>query len=136
MTLGNSYAQNTSTSATPLFYDVAQETTVAGIVAQSLAKATPGMLPGAHIMLTSPSGTVDVSLGAFAFSGKKSLPQLGGQQIEVTGVAKTLRNRQVFIARLVKVGDSVYAVRNNHGLPLTPRSQERANQEAQNGESR
>jgi len=133
---GNGYAQKTTPSVAPLFYDLALETTVAGTVAQSLTKAVPGMLPGAHLLLNTTNGTVDVSLGAFAFSGKNSLPQLGGQQVEVTGVAKSLRSRQVFIARLVKVGDNVYAVRNNHGLPLAPTSQERANQEAQNGESR
>ena len=135
-TFGSGYAQKTTTSSAPLFYDMAQETTVTGTVAQSLVKAIPGMIPGVHLILTTPSGTVDVSLGAFAFSGKGSLPQLAGQQVEVTGISKTLLNRQVFIARLVRVADDVFAVRNNHGLPLTPRKLERANQEAQNGESR
>jgi len=135
-TFENSYPQNTNPSAAPLFYDMAQETTLTGIVTQSLVKAIPGMIPGSHLILTTPSGSVDVSLGAFAFSGKGSLPQLAGQQVEVTGVSKTLLNRQVFIARLVKVADDVFAVRNNHGLPLTLRSLGRTNQKAQNGESR
>jgi hypothetical protein len=133
--VGRSQAQNPSHSAAPLFYDVAQETTLTGTVAGVFTKATPGMLPGSHLTLTTPDSSVDVSLGAFAFVGKGSVSVSGGQQIEVTGILKNLQGKPVFFARLLKVGDNVYTLRNAHGLPVTPNSHERANQ-AQNGETR
>jgi len=134
--MGRSQAQNSSQSAAPLFYDIAQETTLTGTVTSVFSKAAPGMLPGAHLILTTPSSSVDVSLGAFAFVGKGSLAVVGGQQIQVTGIMKKLQGRPAFVARIVKVGDDIYAIRNSHGLLVTPNSHERANQEAQNGETR
>lgn len=134
--VGRSLAQNPSHSPAPLFYDVAQETTLTGTVTGIFTKATLGMLPGSHLTLTTPNSSVDVSLGAFAFVGKGSLSVSGGQQIEVTGIMKSLQGKPVFFARLLKVGDNVFAVRNAHGLPVTPSSHEHANQEAQNMETR
>ena len=134
--VGSSLAQNAAPSAAPLFYDVTQETTLAGTVADISTTAAPKALPGAHLTLTTPNGAIDVSLGAFVFAGKGSLPVTGGEQVELTGISKVLQGRQVFLARLLKVGDNVYAIRNSHGLPITPASHERANQKAQNGETR
>jgi hypothetical protein len=130
------YAQ-TSHSTAPFFYDIARETTLTGAVTGLFPKAAaPGMLPGAHLTLTTPTSSIDVSLGVFAFDGKGSLSISEGQQIEVTGIMKTLHGRPVFFARLLKVGDNIFAIRNAHGLPVPPNSHERANQEAQNGENR
>jgi len=134
--VGSGQAQSPSHSAAPFFYDIAQETTLTGTVTGVFTKPAPGMLPGAHLTLTTPSNSVDVSLGVFAFAGKGSLAVTGGQQIEVTGIMKTLQAKPVFLARLVKVGDTTYAIRNAHGLPVAPNTHERANQEAQNGENR
>ena len=130
------YAQNLSHPTTPFFYDVAQETTLTGAVIGVFPKAAPGMLPGAHLILTMPDSSLDVSLGVFAFDGKGSLSISEGQQVTVTGIMKTLHGRRVFLARLLKVGDNIFAIRNAHGLPVPPNSHERANQEAQNGENR
>ena len=134
--VGCSQAQNPSHSAAPLFYDVAKETTLTGTVTGVFTKAAPGMLPGAHLTLTTPDNSLDVSLGAFAFVGKGSLSVTGGQQVEVTGLMKTLQGRPVFFARLLKVGNNIYAIRNAHGLPVPPNSHEHTNQEAQNEENR
>ena len=134
--MGRGLAQSPSHSALPFLYDVAQETVLTGTVTGEFPKPAPGMLPGAHLTLTTPGGSVDVSLGVFAFTGKGSLTVSGGQQIEVTGIMKTLPAKSVFLARLVKVGDTTYTVRNAHGLPVPPNSHERANQDAQNGENR
>ncbi len=129
-------SQIASSAAAPLFYDVSQETTLTGTVAVLSKVSLPGTLPGAHLTLTTPNSSIDVSLGNFAFSGKGALSLAEGLQIEVTGVFKRLRGSQVLLARLVKVGDSVYAIRNIHGLPVTPQPHERANQHIQNEETR
>lgn len=136
VTVGLSQVQIVSPTAAPLFYDMSQEITLTGTVSSLFTKALPGTLPGTHFALTTPNDTLDVSLGAFSFSGKGALSLTEGQQVEVVGVFKKLRERQVLLARTVKVGDKVYAIRNIYGLPVTPKSHERANQEAQNGETR
>lgn len=129
-------SQSASGTAAPLFYDVSQETTLTGTVAVLSKSSLPGTLPGAHLTLTAPNSSIDVSLGHFAFSGKDALSLAAGQQVEVTGVFKRLRGSQVLLARLVKVGNSVYAIRNIHGLPVTPNAHERATQKALYEETR
>ncbi len=123
-------------SDAPLRYDISQETTLNGTVADLLTKPALGMLPGSHLLLTTLNGTVDVSLGAFALQGKGALSVSAGQQVEVTGVMKRVQRNQVFLARAVKVRDTVFAIRNDHGLPVTPQTHEHANSNAQNGEIR
>lgn len=136
LAIAQTHAQTAGNSMAPLFYDVTQETTLQGTVAGLFAKAATGMLPGVHLMLSTPNGRIDVSLGPFALMGKGSLSVSGGQQVAVTGVMKTLQGRQVFVGRLVKAGDNTYAIRNLHGVPIPPKSHERANQEAPNVEIR
>jgi hypothetical protein len=76
-------------------------------------------------------------LGTFALLGKDPLPITPGQQVEVVGVMKTLKDKQFFLARAVKAGDRVYEIRNQHGIPISPLARERASQKAaQNGEAR
>src|SRR5580698_4274071 len=69
-------AQNTpasTRSATPLTYDISQEVTLNGTVSSVLTKASPGMIAGSHLLLTTVSGTVDVSLSTFGLQGKGAL---------------------------------------------------------------
>jgi hypothetical protein len=119
-------------------YDASQEITLSGTVSAVLAKPSAGMIPGSHLLLTTGSGTVDVSLGTFGLQGEGALSvAAAGQQVLVTGVMNTLRNRQVFIARSVKVGGQMYLMRNKHGIPLSPAGRQRsiANATQNNGEN-
>ena len=91
---------------------------------------------GSHLLLTTPSGPMDASLGTFGLRGKGALSAATGQQVEVSGVMKTVKDKQVFLARTVKVGGQVYTIRNEHGFPVSPQARERANgKTAQKGES-
>jgi len=81
---------------------------------------------GSHILLSTPTGPVDASLGGFALLGKGAVPVAAGQQVEVTGVMKTIKDKQVFLTRTVKVGGEVYTIRNEHGFALSPQARERA----------
>jgi hypothetical protein len=116
----------TTRVAGPFSYDVSQEGTLAGTVSIMLSNPAPGMIAGSHLMLSTSSGPVDVSLGTLALRGKDAFSAQPGQQVEATGVMKTLRDQPVFLARTVKVGDKIYAIRNVHGIPLPPQSRERA----------
>jgi hypothetical protein len=112
------------------FYDVNKEVTLSGTVSNVLAKAAPGTLPGPHLLFATSSGKVDASLGRFALQGKNPLSVAPGKEVQVTGVMKTIRNRNVFVARIVRVDGKAYKVRNQHGVPVSPLSRERASQKA------
>lgn len=114
------------------FYDVTREVTLSGTVSSVLAKPAPGMVWGAHLLIETTSGRVDASLGRWALLGKSALAVAPGQQVEVTGVMKTLRDKPVFMVRTVKANGKVYAVRNEYGIPVSPLARERA---AQKGKS-
>jgi hypothetical protein len=118
------------------FYEISKEVTLSGTVSNVLAKATPGTLPGPHLLFATTSGSVDASLGAFALKGKNPLSVAPGQEVAVTGVMKTIKNQNVFVARIVKVNGKAYEIRNEHGVPKSPLSRERASQKtAQKGVS-
>lgn len=112
------------------YYDQRQEVTLKATVSSVLNRAEPGMIAGSHLLLSTPSGTVDASLGRFGLEGKGALSVTAGEQVEVTGVMKTLRNKQVFVVRTVKMGGQVYTMRNEHGIQVSPQSRERASQKA------
>jgi hypothetical protein len=123
-------------AAGPLSYDVSQEVTLTGTVSSVLMKRSAGMMMGSHLLLTTPSGPVDASLGRFGLRGKGEPSLAAGQQIEVTGVMKTIHDKQVFLVRTVKVGGETYMIRNEHGFPVSPQARERlSGKAARKGES-
>jgi hypothetical protein len=123
-------------SAAPFSYDITREVTLTGTVSSVLMKATPGMIVGSHLLLATPSGPVDASLGRFGLRGYGAVSVATGQQIEATGVMRTINDKPVLLVRAVKGGGEVYAVRNEHGFLLSPQARQRAGQTAgQNGES-
>lgn len=114
------------TTAAAIFrYDRADEVTLTGTVARVLAKGEPGLLAGAHLLLQSSAGMVDASLGRFSFEGRGGLVLAAGQQVEATGVMRTIEGAQVFIVRTAKVEGEVYVIRNEHGVLLPPQARER-----------
>jgi hypothetical protein len=121
----------TSERLGPLAYDISKEVTLNGTVSSVLTKPAPGMMMGSHLLLATASGPVDASLGRFALQGKGALSVAAGQQIEITGVMKTIGDKQVFLTRTVKAGGQVYEIRNQHGVQVSPQARERA----QKGES-
>jgi hypothetical protein len=108
--------------AGPFSYDVTQETTLKGTVSSVLTRPSQGMIMGSHLLFATSAGQVDASLGRFGLRGKGALSVAAGQQVEVTGVMKTIKSKQVFLARTVKVGGQVYAIRNAHGFPVSPQA--------------
>jgi hypothetical protein len=114
------------------YYDISKEVTLSGIVTALVTRPAPGMVWGSHLMLTTASGKVDASLGRFALLGKDPLSVTPGQQVEVTGVMKTINDKEVFLVRTVKANGKVFTVRNQRGLPVSPQARERA---AEKGET-
>ena len=103
-------------------YDIREEVTIQGTVSSALLRPAPGMVVGSHLLLATPSGPVDASLGRFGLYGKGAVSVATGQQVEVTGLMQTIGSQKVFVARTVKVGDLVYTIRNQHGVPISPQA--------------
>jgi hypothetical protein len=121
-------ATRTSGGASP--YDVSQEITLNAAVSSVIRTPSPGMVMGSHLMLATASGTVDASLGRFAFRGSNPLSVVPGDHVEVTGVWKSFNSRQVLLVRTVKVNNQMYSIRNQRGALLSPQARQRA---AENG---
>ena len=44
----------------------------------------------------------------------------------LTGVMKTVRDKEVFVVRSVKANGKTYTMRNEHGIEVSPQARERA----------
>jgi hypothetical protein len=115
------------------FYDISKEVTLTGTVSSVLARPAAGMIFGAHLMLDTASGQVDASLGKWALQGKGALSLSAGAPVELTGVMKTMNDKQVFIVRTVKANGQVYTIRNQSGVPNSPQSRARVSQKTTQG---
>jgi len=104
------------------------EVTLTGTVQSVLVKGAPGMIVGSHLLLATPNGTVDASLGRFALQGEGAVSVATGQQIEAIGVMKRIKDKAVFLVRSMKVGGDVFTIRNKHGFPVSPQARKRASQ--------
>jgi hypothetical protein len=104
------------------------EVTLTGTVSSVLVKAAPGMIVGSHLLLATPNGPVDASLGRFGLQGEGAVSVASGQQIEATGVMKRIKDKFVFLVSSVKVDGAVYTIRNKHGFPVSPQARKRSSQ--------
>lgn len=119
----------------PFAYDASQEVRISGTVSAVFAKQF-SVMPGAHLLLSTLNGSLDVSLGTLALRGKEPLSVMPGQQVEVTGVMKVWKEKSFLLARSVKAGDRVFEIRNEYGGPITPQARERSSQASHNQETR
>jgi hypothetical protein len=119
-------AQTSERHAGLLSYDISQEVTLNGTVSSVLPNPARGMMMGSHLLLATSSGPVDASLASFGLQGKGAVSVTPGQQIEVTGVMKTINDKQVFLTRTVKANGQIYTIRNERGIPMSPQARERA----------
>jgi hypothetical protein len=107
-------------------YNVTEEVTLSGTVSSVLHKPAPGMIWGSHLLVETTSGRLDASLGRFGLVGEGALSITPGQQIELTGVMKSVRDKEVFVVRSVKANGKTYTMRNEHGIEVSPLARERA----------
>jgi hypothetical protein len=126
-------AQTTADDKRPFSYDITKEVTLSGAVSSVIEKSSAGfkkssagMIMGSHLLVATSDGQVDASLGRLNVQSKNALPIAAGQQIEMTGVMKTIKSRQVFLVRTVTADGHVYTIRNEHGYPVSQHARERA----------
>jgi len=115
------YAQTTAVTTrpvAPLRYDITKEVKLSGTVSEVVKAPTRGTktAAGSHLILETKTGPVDADFGARATKGKNAFSVTAGEQVEVTGVMKTMNNKQVFVVRLVELNGHTYRIRNEHGF--------------------
>jgi hypothetical protein len=97
-------------------YDAARETTITGSVVSLVATPDPGMLAGAHVMVSASSSTIDAHLGDYALKGPKALTLSPGQEVKLVGVMTSVLGHPVFLVRTIQTGSLVYAIRSARGF--------------------
>jgi len=98
-------------------YDIAKDVSLQGTVLSFTENSQTAPL-GAHVLLQTSAGNVDVHLGDARFLRLAKLNITQGASLRFVGQMSSAGKNPVFLARLVQVGAQVVAVRSDHGLPL------------------
>jgi hypothetical protein len=98
-------------------YNIANDVSLQGTVLSFTENSqTPPI--GAHVLLQTDAGKVDVHLGDARFLHLAKLNITQGANVRFVGQMSSVSTNQIFLARLVQVGTQLVAVRSDHGLPL------------------
>jgi hypothetical protein len=79
------------------------------------------------LIVETSTGKVKASLGRYALKGKSPLSLSSGQQIQMLGEMKTVRDGQVFVVRVIQVNGHQYTLRNERGLATAAIARGKAN---------
>jgi hypothetical protein len=118
-----SAAQQTGTAATNKSfrraYEASREITVTGSVRGiSVHSKAPS---GAHLLITTSQGLIDMHVGSFALRGSQPLSLRPGEQVSVVGVMTWIDGSQILLARTVSTRNKTFVIRNERGALLFPR---------------
>jgi len=105
-------------AARSLAYDTTRETVMEGTVLSYSAEAAEPPI-GAHIVLQTASGTMDVHLGAASYLDANHFSVAKGDSLRVVGVNSTTRQGSVFLVRVIQKGGQSLTVRTTKGAPLS-----------------
>jgi hypothetical protein len=97
--------------------NAARETMLEGQVLRYTASATTLPL-GAHIVLRTPSGAVDVPLGAASYLEANHFSLVSGDVVRIVGVQSLTRQGSVFLARVIEKDGQALVLRTARGAPL------------------
>ena len=102
-------------------YDMNRESFLLGTVVKfESSSSTPPI--GAHVILQTPSGQVDVHLGNVRILQAGHLELNPGDNVRIVGEPLALGDNTYFAARIVQKGAQAVAVRNTTGFLITPAS--------------
>jgi hypothetical protein len=102
-------------------YDLGREVFLVGSVVKfDPAPATPPI--GAHVLLQTPSGPVDVHLGNAQLLKANHFELNPGDNVRIVGESLASGDATIFAARIVQKGAQAVVVRNNKGFLLTSTS--------------
>ena len=101
-----------------LAYDATQESVMEGtVLSYSARAATPPL--GAHVLLQTASGTMDVHLGAASYLEANHFSLAKGDSVRVVGASSATRQGTIFLVRLIQKGGQSLALRTAKGAPLS-----------------
>jgi hypothetical protein len=102
-------------------YNAGREAQLVGtVVKYDSASSVPPM--GAHVLVQTASGQVDVHLGNAKVLAANHLALNAGDSIRIVGEPLALGDGTYFAARIVQKGTQAVAVRNTKGFLVTPAS--------------
>lgn len=116
-------AQQTAPSAAQQLqsYDQRREVSLVGkVVTYDAASSVAPM--GAHVLLQTPSGQVDVHLGNAKLLQASHFELNAGDSVRVIGENLAYGDGTIFAARVVQKGAQALALRNAKGFPLSTAS--------------
>jgi hypothetical protein len=100
-------------------YDQSRETALQGTVVSFSAKSqAPSM--GAHVVVQTSSGTVDVHLGNANVLKAGGLDLKPGDSVRIIGENVEVGDGTFFAARILQKGTQAVLLRSPHGIPLAP----------------
>ncbi len=104
----------------PRGYDITKEVILRGTISQVVQRPAAGLPLGLHLMVATGQGTVDVHLGPYLgrIASEKGL--VAGAAIQMYGVSTHFAAGDVFLARIVVVGNQTITVRSENGFPVRP----------------
>jgi hypothetical protein len=102
-------------------YEISREVSVVGTVVK-LDSASPAAPMGAHLLLQTASGQLDIHLGNAKILQANHLDLNPGDNVRIVGETLAIGDGTYFAARIVQKGTQAVAVRNARGFPLTPAS--------------
>jgi len=101
----------------------ANDTVLVGTVVSFTADSTAPPI-GAHVVVQTSTGTVDVHLGKAAFLKQSNIALEPGDAVRIAGSSIAFGNGTIFAARVLQKGAQSVTLRSRHGIPLgsVPRS--------------
>jgi len=103
------------------FYDASREVSLVGtVVKYDAASATPPL--GAHVLLQTSSGQVDVHLGNSQVLKANHFQLNAGDNVRIVGESLAVGDGTTFAARILQKGTQAVALRSTRGFLLTPAS--------------
>jgi len=101
-----------------LAYDATQETVVEGTVLSYTAESAIPPI-GAHLILQTASGAIDIHLGAARFLQANNFSLAKGDSVRVVGASSDTRQGAVFLVRVIQKGGQSLVLRTANGAPLS-----------------
>jgi hypothetical protein len=96
---------------------------ITSIIQEVVSNRASG-IPGTHVMLSTPQGVLDASVGPYlTLAIQQALA--AGKQVQVFGQMKTIHDQRYLLVRQLVLDGKTIAVRNDHGSLIRARSQER-----------
>lgn len=99
-------------------YSQARESSLVGTVIKFDTASSAALPMGAHVLLQTSSGQVDVHLGNAKVLQASHLELNSGDSIRIIGEPIAVGDSTYFAARIVQKGAQAVAVRNTKGFPL------------------